>query len=438
MDLKTQKYHPIIIHLLFLFLLVPAIYAQEKTSVQKLRMNQEKNYDDYGKNLLNGRQTTYNLLKRFNVLNAAETTDTLIKISDNIQSDTETGGPKKNEIYKRSSIYTMLIADSVQPNYHIINGFGNVVLPEKFNNHNIGPYIIYTNPEQNNKDKVIANYLRKENVAKKLIAKWFNRKKNGAFDTKLVANRGMYNASELDKAIAEKSERGIALLKDAGEDLIQNTFVIVFDIQMETLNEASGAIFNNKDKVEYQVTSYLYRLNWNERTAAIFYSDYWMDNTQGDSSNKKLFEESKIFQMEYIGNFSFVKKEQQFFTNSQGIMLDKLIKEFIDKSIFNLEVKFTNFRSKFPLFTGTPITAKVGKKEGIKTGDKFEVLEKILNADGSFQYKNMGTIEVENDEDIWDNSTEGSWFSENPGKEFTVFKGKKRKYQSGMLIRQIY
>ena len=44
------------------------------------------------------------------------------------------------------------------------------------------------------------SFLQKQFVASRLIAKWFNRKKNGGTcDMNLVQERGYYNASEVDK-----------------------------------------------------------------------------------------------------------------------------------------------------------------------------------------------------------------------------------------------
>ncbi|NJO91351.1 MAG: hypothetical protein HC831_22110, partial [Chloroflexia bacterium] len=37
----------------------------------------------------------------------------------------------------------------------------------------------------------------------KMVAKWFNRKENGCFDMNMVAERGSYNASEMDVELAK-------------------------------------------------------------------------------------------------------------------------------------------------------------------------------------------------------------------------------------------
>lgn len=84
-------------------------------------------------------------------------------------------------------------------------------------------------------------YIRINNVANKLIAKWFNasdvRKENSYFDMDLIKERGVYNASELDKLKANESIRGLAVLQDAGMDLIPNTYITFTLCKYETAKD---------------------------------------------------------------------------------------------------------------------------------------------------------------------------------------------------------
>ena len=107
-----------------------------------------------------------------------------------------------------------------------------------------------------------------------------------------------------------------------------------------------------------------------------------------------------------------------------------------DKSIAQLQREFEDFRVKTPLLSGDPIAAKIGTKEGIEKGDKFEVLEQVLGEDGKTYYERVGTIKVDKN-DIWDNSYLAEEDSSANLSGQTLFKGASNKYYSGMLIRQI-
>jgi len=81
--------------------------------------------------------------------------------------------------------------------------------------------------------------------------------------------------------------------------------------------------------------------------------------------------------------------------------------------------------------------AKIGLKEGLEKGDKFEVLEQIMDKNGRTRYKRKGVIKVDKKQ-IWDNRFMAAEEAENMQSllDYTLFKGGKG-YYKGMLIRQI-
>ena len=145
----------------------------------------------------------------------------------------------------------------------------------------------------------------------------------------MIAERGKYDANALDIAKAKASQRGLETLADAGEELIKNTFILVNDYNYvskeEVAKKASGwlnaigsvassaglgdvsttttitsaAVTVAGKGYVVKTTAHLYRLVWDEETAAIFYNDYWADDKTITPEKKKAFEESKIFKLEY-------------------------------------------------------------------------------------------------------------------------------------------
>ena len=138
------------------------------------------------------------------------------------------------------------------------------------------------------------------------MEKWFDRDKNtGAFDMNLIAERGFYDASILDLREARASSRGIAMLADAGEELIGHTYVLVNDIRYadkETTKSAVGGgllaaslvasffgvdlsnavsavgnLAGNIAGFKVFVTSYLFRLDWKDYRGSNCYSNLWFD-----------------------------------------------------------------------------------------------------------------------------------------------------------------
>lgn len=382
--------------------------------------------------------------------------------------------------YRRSSLHTILLESEKFPfKDTVIKAYYNAPFPEKYNNHTIGeksfdPSVYGTvSGDSANYKETIDNYFKQKKIANQLVAKWFNRQEDGSFNMDLIGERGEYNASEMEANIAQSSARGVSALADAGEELINNTFVVVSRLNFVS-NEIPAAIARDiakaaatnisnsmvreialaaadlayqKGKEGFSVwtTAYLYRLTWNDSIAAVFYNDMWMDKSNIDPAKKELFDNSDLFSLEFVGDekasslVTFSLKEKR---TEEKIVEISTIRN-IDAVYAKLQKKYDVFKTKTPLYSGYPITAKIGLKEGVEKGDKYEVLEQVIDNEGRTKYVRKGVVEVDKSQ-IWDNRF--SPIDEQPQGEVaetdtakidrTLFKGAKN-YYSGMLIRQI-
>ena len=402
--------------------------------------------------------------------------------------------------YKRSSLHTVMLTDDTREHSATIqNVFINAPIIDKFNNHIVNLRMVPKtdsvfihapsieapkkkgflskisddlNVGGNKENKefqylAVLNYLNTNNIGRTMVSKWFNRSESGGFNMGLIAERGFYNASDLDVKIANNSERGSALLADAGEALIKNTFVIVNDFKYtnkeEVVKKAKG-ILGNVTTVAAQYGSsnvalaaeattegvgvlgkgyiiktraHLYKLIWNEEIANIFYNNYWNEDSNLDLEKKKAFDETDIFKLEYIGTETSWADLQSttLTTKTNEQLISNATIKAIDNVIAKLQREHEVFRTKTPLISSDPLAAKIGLKEGLEKGDKYEVLEQMLNKNGTTEFKRLGIIKVEK-ELIWDNRYNAD--EENPSDiKYTTFSGGKKKYFAGMLIRQI-
>lgn len=430
--------------------------------------------------LNNRREDIYQaMLKEGFVNNSSE----LSLVEESYSPNSSTESPTKvskteqeNDIfkYRRSSLYTLMINDNQREHFQVIlNAFGNTPLSEKFNDHNIGPYLIDATGYVKDRSAEITAYLEKNNVAKDLVAKWFNRSKEGAFDMSLIQDRGEYNATVQDKMMAAKLERGEAILADAGEELIGNTYVIINDFKFtnkeevaEKVSKAAGwaklgasyipggsAIVNTLDVVDagatiagkgyiIKTTSYLYRLEWNDSVAAVFYNNMWVDKNNLDPEKIKAFENTGLFKLKLVGyEDAWADLQSSIFTSKtdEELIYIATIKA-VDKAIAKLQRKYEEFRTKTPLTSVDPLTAKIGLKEGLEANDKYEVLEQVMDENGKISYKRKSVIRVKKGM-IWDNT----YVPEDVNEEEinkqdineTHFIGSKAGLYPGMLIRQI-
>lgn len=378
-----------------------------------------------------------------------------------VQIHAQSKNPEIDSKYRRSSLYKMMIDDNSRPYADVIrNSFLNGPDQEKFNNHNLGLRTIPATDAKDESANIIA-FMEANNIARDVVAKWFDRSAKGGFDMELIKKRGSYDASVLDIAKAKSSKRGLDMLSDAGEDLIKNTFILVNDFKYVSKEEVakkaggfmslagnigaaagvSGANEMASNATEavnvagkgyvVKTTAHLFRLVWNEETAAIFYNDYWADDKTITPERKKAFDDSKIFKLEYIGSdVSWADVQSSSFSQkSNEQLIERATNKAIDAVIVKLQKEHDEFKTKTPLFTGEPITAKIGLKEGISDKSKFDVMEQQQDADGKTKYVVVGSIKVDDSFPIWDNrygaadenpdnKTDKTYFKKVSGKEF--------------------
>jgi hypothetical protein len=380
--------------------------------------------------------------------------------------------------YRRSSLHTILMESATFPKKDLVlKAYNNADFPDKYDNHNIGDKSFdlkkyTTDTDESKAPEAIAKYLKENQIAKKLVSKWYNRKADGSFDGDLIATRGLFNASFLDGEKAGNLGKGI--LMNAGKELLNNTFVIVNNMKfienepvarvardialtqaakigMEMLRNKAIETANKgyevaKEGYSVWTTSYLFKLKWEPATLAVFNSDMYFEKEEVSQAKKVAFDKSEIFEMEFVGTekattlvtFSLNGKR----TEEEVINLS--VNRNLDKVYAKLQKNYDVFKTKVPLFSGQPITAKIGTKEGLEGDEKFEVLEVIDNEEtGETTYKSVGTIKVDKDQ-IWDNqynliNGKPAAMETDPSKpalESTMFKGGK-KFGTGMLIRQL-
>lgn len=351
--------------------------------------------------------------------------------------------------YRRSSIYSILINHTDQRfSEDIRQAFLKIPVPDKYNDHNLSVKVVtldkkLSGASSDKENEHITEFLDSNQIASRLVGRWFNRDiYTGECNMDLVKERGLYDATEFDKEIAARSVRGTALLEDAGEDLIGNTFVLVNDIryvdkskatmwvgiglailgagagaalaangasfsQLNSFNQATqnlATTIQNIKGFKVKINTFLYRLVWDDEVASAFY-EHQYSNTP-DEAKRLAFEAARAgYRLEYVDKVESRAGE----TSYVGVnlydpqaMVRKVCQRALDENIVDLQTKFEAFRTRTPILTSEPITASIGLKEGVSKKSKFEVLERVEKEDGTISYKRVGVIAPDPNL-IWDN-----------------------------------
>ena len=348
--------------------------------------------------------------------------------------------------YRRSSLYSVIIEHPTFPYAESIDSaFFAMPIPDKFNDHNIQPRVIISNAakmKKGGKNKEAGNmadideFIATNKIPRDMIAKWFDRNpQTGAFDMNLVQERGFYDASAADISAAEASTRNFAILGDAGEELIGKTFMIVNDITFVDKGEQSekagkalgligtlltgssnnalndvGKLVNEIDGFTVNITTYLYRLVWNDEVMGTFYKMYWISDGYLDDAKKAAFENSDVFSLDYIGattTSGSITTSKSFSKLSKDQQMLKAVTRAVDKAIVELQRSYDEFKVNVPIGAisadGKTVEVPIGLKEGVNEKSRYDVLMPSKDPDtGKVKYKKVAELKPVKDK-IWDN-----------------------------------
>jgi len=153
------------------------------------------------------------------------------------------------------------------------------------------------------------------------------------------------------------------------------------------------------------VYGYLYKLNFNDSLLDIFYDDLWI--YEDDSDSIKQIKKERFDRMNFPIKFvAVVKAEADGSQYKQGHPLagqrqltkDELFQKMINTGLANCIKKserfIESFKVKAPIYKVKPIRAKIGKKEGLKTDDRFFVLNYKQNKQGKIISTRKGVVRV--------------------------------------------
>lgn len=317
-------------------------------------------------------------------------------------------GTTDKDQYRRSSLCLVLLTHRDKKYAEAMERvFKNFPLPLRYNEHNISDIrVISVYGHQSKKD--IDRILQNNNVAQKVVGKWFNRSNyTGRMNMDLIHERGGYGASYADYERSKANVRGAAMLQDEGVELLQSTFVLVCDMTYKdksksfwkglgevTLVALSGAM-QGAAQYSYQqaqqqymqgnyagaqnslnatqtyanasytaaqgakvvadiggfrvkMKAYLYKLRWDDDMTQRMYRDYWTDYQTSYSEaqeRKKKFDDAKYtFKLDYIGDYSK--------TSSKTILRswkneDEVILDVCERTV---NKGMTELAKKFPIF----------------------------------------------------------------------------------------
>lgn len=298
-------------------------------------------------------------------------------------------GEKISTTYDRSSLTVLFVDNQTSNHWNEVRAkISKIVFSDKYNNNNLETLYISPNTARGVAQNEIANNLNNFRVAKKVVAKWYNRQPDGTMDMTMVHERGRFSATDADFLLAQTSKRGNAALEEFGNRLINLSYILVLDLKdIKTMAEAG--VVKTKGW-QASVTGYLFKVNFNDEVKYAFY-DTWIydDDTEEVKDQKRKAFDALDIPIEPVLQKSVSVASSQpesdtglgllFKPKSTEQLLEELLQKAYDETVYRIEMDIEEFKVKTALYETRPLRAKIGLKEGLQTDTRFFVYEYVYN-----------------------------------------------------------
>ena len=374
------------------------------------------------------------LVSIFFCLSAQDITDSAKKVKKQIVSSE----------YDRSSLTIIGLDLPNAQSANVAKSIDAAIIPDKFYSNDLGFRMIPANLEINLFDPVkqkqifntdVLTLLNQKKVGQAIVAKWFNRQPDGTFNADVLKVRGVYNSDDSDLAIANAAKRGESALMDAGMGLVDKSYILVLGFaNMQTMNQFYDKI---EAKPEQRTTNgfkadmigYLYKLDFSDSVAAVFFQDLWLSNTSGDANAKIEKFNATTFPLIPVKNFAMPMQATQY-NAGQSLApkvqktTDELLKDMVNNSltavITQFEKQIDEFKVKAQVYKTNPIAVKIGKKEGLGFDQRYFVFENRQTRSGKQYSSRRGVIKsmsVSDNRNVTSGETQPSYFYQVAGRK---------------------
>lgn len=281
--------------------------------------------------------------------------------------------------------------------------------------------------------KSIEQAVQQQKIANKILSNILLDENGKINFDKTIFKRGEYNATDKDAIQADASNKGWGKIRtDAITNVLNNVYLVVTQ---------TGAITNasSKDVTTYSVPfkSYLLQVDLASLLSTFeFYDKFPLDKNITKELNDYKFSIKLISVSNGIGSttdqdieFSGLKAVKK--PKSQQQIYVDLATSTIDQGLIDHANNYEALKVKTPVFSTGPITAKIGKKEGLRIDDRFEVFEnRMSEKTGEKSATRMGYLRVGK---VGDNATVADGNSE----VSKFYKAPARRVEKNMVLKEI-
>ena len=231
--------------------------------------------------------------------------------------------------------------------------------------------------------------LNNNNVGKEILNYILSPDSQGRFTRDVINTRGQWNAK--DKDYIESKATQVDAMGQNGEQLIDNSYIIVFDMKNPTKTETTKKDSKGKD---YTVVTWsanmgamVFEIADAEAVVANVLNNMWITDRDDESTmaaKRQAFADLKV-SMRHVASVGVYSSSSE---------LDKAIAASKEQLMAKLENQIPAWQVTIDCETVHPfITAKIGAKEGVRNGQRFGVYGQVFNKSKErLEFKRKGYV----------------------------------------------
>lgn len=312
--------------------------------------------------------------------------------------------------YNRPSVSYVIVDRNWDYASDVRTFFNTLSIGEKYDHNLINTRYLdvphYTNTATTSTS--VTEAVNSNNLGKEVISYLFHRDSKGNFDDSIIRERGLYNATDQDVRNLTGAKVQEQTL-EWGEPLVNTSYVVVLDIY-----ETKATTLDNGD-ISYtaKCAAHAYKLNGDKEVLNNFYTTGWADESYSDAERAAAvaaYNDMK-FELVYVTsvNVSGSSTKSQY---SDGDIYEAC-KTAYSNVVYNLEKKIPGWMTTNSVISVNPIAAKIGTKESLKNGDRFQAYSYKEDRNGNLKSVKHGMVRatvIANNRGVASGNTKPSYF----------------------------
>ncbi len=325
--------------------------------------------------------------------------------------------------YQRNSLSIVVIERGDNFDSQVFNAVRSIDFGDKFDMNYIPTNLIAIHAQRSSAigQANISNAVEQADLGKEIVSYWFDRTADGRMSAARMIRRGKYNADDQDLMNAKAAKVGPEALGDTGSALVKRSYATVLDYSgISSTQDSQG-------KTTWSVTThaYVYQIDYTQDieaqiNAAWVYED---DSREVIAQKKRAYDQIRIG-MNHQATASYISTASE----KEGGLQAAIVNGY-DEVLTQLENQIPAWNVTTSIVGRHPLTAKIGKKEGVKNAMRFQAYKFKEDADGNLKSIPKGYLRATKIADNRGMATGNTKVS-----EFYQISG--GKIDQGMLIKQ--